>query len=416
VLDYRESLDRIKRAYDAAEFKESEHPRKDDGKFGKGAGGAGGAGGASATAEKPSMPKGMEHVTKGSHKTVASFAKALITENKYSNDQIAKASQVAFGGKTSPACIAYYKTAIKNESPEGKAAAAAKKAGVASNNEAVKKAAAAPAPQTAVDASYKKAEDATAKTVYVSAKDSDGKPQFIKLSGVPDGLDNLADLKDTLKKNGYTVSVVGAFDPAKPAPPGGYKDIALHPHDAQLAKDAKYAKQEAAAKAAAESKSADAPITELHTELTQAEVKAIKAYTDGAYKALNQQLRKGQPMTAEQYTTAARLDTALAKAKIAKDTFVYRGLGDAAEKFFGPKPVIGTTIIDNGYISTAKTKEKAWGGAKCSIAVKKGQNGMDVQSRSLHPGEKEVMLPRGSMFRITGVSSSGMVELEYVSG
>jgi hypothetical protein len=461
VFDYYDALHTVKRAYDEAEFKESEHPRKADGKFGKGAGGAG-----TTPADFP----------KGSHTSGAGMAKAMLNHGAYSNEQIAQAVKAAFGTKVTPGTIAQYKKEIEKstpegakaeaaknagiehikelitkhpnadnasivnlvngkfgtkfipaaaafykhqaykETPEGKAALAAKKAGVKSNDTAIKTAAEKPVPQAEVDASYKKAEEAASKTVYVSAKDSDGKPQYIKLSGVPDGLDNSADLKETLKKKGLTVSVVGAFDPAKPAPPGGYKDIALHPHDAELAKTAKYAKQEADAKAAAESKSADAPITELHAKLTHDEVKAIKAYTDGAYKALNQQLRRGQPMTPEQYTTAAQLDTALAKAKITKDTFVYRGLGDAAEKFFGPEPVIGTIIIDNGYISTAKTKEKAWGGAKCSIAVKKGQKGMDVQSRSLHPGEKEVMLPRGSMFKITGVKSGGMVELEYVNG
>ena len=52
--DARESRRRaLHRALDA-EFKESEHPRKDDGKFGKGSGGA----------VKPSMPKGMEHAEK----------------------------------------------------------------------------------------------------------------------------------------------------------------------------------------------------------------------------------------------------------------------------------------------------------------------------------------------------------------
>ena len=391
-------LDEATSAADAAEFKEAEHPRAPDGKFGKGSGGT----------VKPSMPKGMEHAANIQEKTVAGFAKQLISENKWSNSQIAAAAQAKFGGKTSPACIAWYKMKAKQATPEGQKAAAAKKAGVTANDTAIKAAAFKPAPSTVVEAYTKKAEAATNKTVYVSATDAFGVKQFIKLSGVPDGLDNYEDLHDALKKQGLTVNIVGKFDPSKPAPPGGYKDVVLPSVDAQAAKDAKYKQAKAQAKASGQ-------FTELEESLSPAMLKAVKAYTDGSYSNLNMNLRKGQPMTAFQATLAAQLDAALSKAKMAEDAHVYRGVGDAAEKFFGPTPTIGTVIIDNGYVSTAKTLDKAWSGAKCKVFVPKGSRALDVQSMSLHSGEQEVLLPRGSMFKLTGIDKDGIVELEYVS-
>ena len=387
-------LDEATSVADAAEFKEAEHPRAPDGKFGKGSGGV----------VKPSMPKGMEHAEKIQEKTVAGFAKTLIGEGKWSNQQIAQAAQAKFGGKTSPACIAWYKMKAKQATPEGQKAAAKKKAGIATNSAAIDAAAFKPAPSTVVEAYTKKAEAATNKTVYVSATDAFGVKQFIKLSGVPDGVDNSTDLYDALKKQGLTVNIVGKFDASKPAPPGGYKDVVLPSVDAQAAKDAKYKKAKA-----------NGQFTELEESLSPAMLKAVKAYTDGSYSMLNMNLRKGQPMDAAQATLAAQLDEALSKAKMTEDAYVYRGVGNAAEKFFGPTPTVGTVIIDNGYISTAKTPDKAWSGAKCKVFVPKGSRARDVESMSLHPGEKEVLLPRGSMFKLTGIDKNGIVELEYVS-
>jgi len=387
-------LDEATSVADAAEFKEAEHPRAPDGKFGKGSGGA----------VKPSMPKGMEHAANIQEKTIAGFAKQLIGENKWSNSQIAQAAQAKFGGKTSPACIAWYKMKAKQATPEGQKAAAKKKAGIAANSAAIDTAAFKPVPSTVVEAYTKKAEAATNKTVYVSAADAFGVKQFIKLSGVPDGVDNSTDLYDALEKQGLTVYMVGKFDASKPAPPGGYKDVVLPSADAQAAKDAKYKKAKA-----------NEQFTKLDEQLSPAMLNAVKAYTDGSYKELNKNLRNGRPMDAAQATLAAQLDAALSKAKITKDTHVYRGVGHAAEKFFGPNPTIGTVVIDNGYISTAKTFDNAWCGAKCKIFVPKGSRALDVESMSLHPGETEVLLPRGSMFKLTGIDKNGIVELEYVS-
>jgi ADP-ribosyltransferase exoenzyme len=383
------------KAQDAAEFKEAGHPRQEDGKFGKGGG-------------APSMPKGMEHVTKGNHKTVASFANALIGENKYSNQQIAEATQAAFGGKTTAASISWYKVQAKKKTPDGIKAEAKKSAGIKANDAAIKTATAKPTPQTKVDALIAKAEASTGKTMYATCKDASGKIVNCKIPGVPDGLDTHAGLSGLLKSQGLTIyGNYGKFDPAKPAPSGGYTDVALDASNVEAAKTAAYAKAQADAKA-------NGVVTELEEQLSPEMMKAIKAYTDGAYSGLNKALRKGEPMDAAQATLAAQLDHALSKAKMAEDTKVYRGMS-APEKFFGPNPTVGTTIIDNGFMSTAKVPEKAWSGTKCEIHVPKGARALDVQSMSLHPAESEVMLPRGSMFKITGIKPDGWIQLEYVS-
>ena len=386
-------------ALDTTEFKEQEHPRKNDGKFAKTTGSSSGAG---------EMPKGMEHVTKGAHKTVASFAYAMLAEGKYSDANIAKASQALFGSKTSQASISWYKAQAKKKTPEGQKANAAKAAGVAKNSDVIAQAIIKPAPVAAVNVLISEGEAATGKTMYASCTDKDGKKVFCKVPNVPDGLDNAAALSKLLSKQGLTVNFAGVFSTLKPEPPGGYTNIALSPDDVQNAKDAAYAKSEETAKA-------NGIVTELEEALSPEMLTAIKAYTNGSYGALNRGLRQGLPMSLAQATLASHLDLALSKAKMAKDTFVYRGVGDAASKFFGPKPTVGTVIIDNGYMSTAKTADKAWKGAKCRIHVPKGARALDVVPLSLHPKEAEVVLPRGSMFKIVGISADGWVELEYVA-
>ena len=390
-------------AYD--EFKESEHPRQKDGKFGeKGAG----------TSVPKTMPKGMEHATKGEHKTVSSYCMALVSEGKYSNADIAQAAQVQFGGKTTPACVAWYKMKAKKESPEGIKAAALKKAGVKANNAAIAQAAVKPAPSVKVDAALKAAEVAGSKTMHVSCVDVDGKKVFVKVPGVPDGLDNAESLKGLLADQGYKVQFASKYDPSKPAPPDGYTDVELSPDKIQKAKDAAYAKAQKGAEEAKKAKIINAPVTELDEPLSPDMIKAIKGYTDGSYGSLNRSLRNGQPMSSTEATLAAQLDAAFSRARLAKDTVLYRKMSHPG-KFFGPAVTVGTTVVDNGYISTSKSASAWSGSVSCEIHCKKGARALDVQANSLYSGEEEVMLPRGSMFKVIGVKPDGTVQLDYVS-
>ena len=372
-----------------AEFKEEDHPRAKNGQFGSGG---------------SSMPKGMEHVTKGSHKTVASFATALLGENKYSDANIAKAAQALFGGKTSTASIAWYKAQAKKKTPEGMAQAAAKQAGIKANNAFIAKATAHPMPAEQMNAALNKAEKAGYKTMYASGTKNDEKV-FFRVSDVPEGLDSMEYVGKLLKKQGVIPNIVSKWDAKKPTPPN-VQTIVMSEAEAVSYKADAYAK--AYAKAEAEK---SAPITETE-ELSKNMQQAIKHYTNGSYAALNANLRKGQPLDPEQATLAAELDAAIKKSKLAADTTLYRKMSHP-EAFLGPNPKVGAVLIDNGFISTSK-KSTLWSGdVKLTIKAKKGAAALDVQAMSLHRGEAEVMLPRGSMFKVLGIKGLEL-EVEYL--
>jgi len=76
-------------------------------------------------------------------------------------------------------------------------------------------------------------------------------------------------------------------------------------------------------------------------------------------------------------------------------------------------------VIDNGYVSISKHQGTAIGfgsnGKVAKISVAKGCKAMDIHKISHHPGEHEVLLPRGSMFRVDKISGD-TVELTYVCG
>ena len=178
ALDYIMDRQMLRRALDAVEFKEAEHSRAPDGKFGsKGA---------------AAMPKGMENVTKGSHKQPHSFCSELLKTGKYSDADIAQAAQTLFGSKTSLAAIHWYKKKNALATPAGKAAAAQLKTGIKSNATAIKAATANPVPLEQLSAAIDAQAAKSCQTVFVAAydvHDALSKKVFIKLSGVPDGLD-----------------------------------------------------------------------------------------------------------------------------------------------------------------------------------------------------------------------------------
>lgn len=346
----------------------------------------------------------------------------LLATKKYTDKEVAQACNAAMGTKFGLGMMKFVKDKMALETPEGKAAAAAKKAGVAANAAAIAEAAKAPIEQKKLDALLTEAEKADYKTMYVSAKDASGKATYFKVDGVPEGLDNSSTMVAAMTKKGLTVVNSGPYDPKKPAPAVGYTDYTLPDAEVKEYKDAAYAKAQAAAKAEAESQAAYAKANKIVTETDEelgADIQtSIKHYTNGSYNALNQALRSGKPMSAAQATLAAHLDAAIRKSKITADTTVYRGIKEPA-KFFGSDVTVGTVIIDNGFISTSKNTSTAtnFGGSGLVAKIKlpKGSNALDVSPMSLHSSEKEVLLPRGSMFKIVGVSGK-TVEIEYVSG
>lgn len=406
-----------------ADFKEAEHPRAKNGQFGEKGSGEG------AKAKESSAPSdgGTKHIlyssslntlvkeNAGKHKTVASFCQALLSHENalaWSNQDIAYAAQNEFGGKTSAASIAWYKMQAKKQTPEGKAAAKAKAEGMAKNDVKIDEAEKKPMPPKELDKKLAEAEKPGYKTMFVKATDKFGKTTFLKLGGIPDGLDNYDSIYEILGKQGYKVHIANPWDANKPVPPN------VHPFnipESVLDKAKQDAYAEAAIKAAK-----NKIMTELEEKLDQHMEQAVKHYTNGSYSDLNRKLRSGQPMSPGQCQLAFKLDAAINRSKATEDFHVYRGCASPI-KFFGPNPTIGTVAIDNGYISTSKNTSVAVGfggsngGLVAKIKISKGCKAMDVSKLSLHPSEKEVVLPRGAMFTVTAVKGH-IVECDYVCG
>jgi hypothetical protein len=145
--------------------------------------------------------------------------------------------------------------------------------------------------------------------------------------------------------------------------------------------------------------------------------KAISSYSNGGY-GVNDKLRKGQPLSSTEAQRCANMDKAfkVAAKPFGQATTLYRKMS-APMSFLGPSPTVGTILIDNGYVSTS-AKHDIWSGSVCAtIRCKADQKGLFMQGVSVHSNENEVLLPRGSMFKLSGLNKSeGVyeVDLEYI--
>jgi hypothetical protein len=106
----------------------------------------------------------------------------------------------------------------------------------------------------------------------------------------------------------------------------------------------------------------------------------------------------------------AHLDTAIASSTVPEDVVVHRGIGEHAAELVrrldAGELVPGSTITDHGYVSTSLSEETAAEiggkrGVHVEIRVPKGAHAAYVDGAVKKPqDESEMMLPRGSRFRI----------------
>lgn len=173
----------------------------------------------------------------------------------------------------------------------------------------------------------------------------------------------------------------------------------------------------AASKPAA--KNTEMPKTEKPFEklLTKTERRVLGKYQTQSFE-FNQKLRSGIEWGKDQATAAEykAMDKALAKAKIQKDTVVYRGVSGDTEAFFELKK--GDTLTDAGYCSTTADKNmaKQYGDEVLfKINLKKGQPGAYISNIADEAGNtfeknKETLLPRNSEFEVVNVTEREEVD------
>lgn len=174
---------------------------------------------------------------------------------------------------------------------------------------------------------------------------------------------------------------------------------------------------------------------------TDAETAAVTAYSDESYHAVNGLLRnpdadmavmsgdkfpglsgkgmRGQERRKE-FTEdlVSEMDSAMAKSSLGEDTTLYRGV-TSTKSVFGvdnmEQVAIGTVFEDKAFVSTTKdfdrmkkfgTDGKRFGEepAYFRVKAKKGQSSIDISAKnssSAYAKEQEVLLPRGTRFKVT---------------
>lgn len=173
----------------------------------------------------------------------------------------------------------------------------------------------------------------------------------------------------------------------------------------------------------------------LSEPLASFEVDALRDYQTASYHQINGFLRGTKvDRYDEEYNSALEveravqeLDSALAKSTINEDMVLYRGItGELGKQLANGEDAlqVGTIITDKGFISTSTNKNSAMSfgvdGVLAKISVSAGSRGLEladlpkVNNREIHSAEKEVLLPRGSSFRVTKVGKE--VESQRIMG
>jgi hypothetical protein len=142
------------------------------------------------------------------------------------------------------------------------------------------------------------------------------------------------------------------------------------------------------------------------SSLDSTEMGAVKSYSAAGYSDINGYLRGKKTLSELEFLepkelkrSITALDGAIAKNEVNRDLILYRGFGEGA-----PIIDVGQAITDRGFISTTISEEqarlKAWGGMLAEIQVPAGQSALALGEASITPYEFEMLLPRGTSFRV----------------
>jgi hypothetical protein len=166
-----------------------------------------------------------------------------------------------------------------------------------------------------------------------------------------------------------------------------------------------------------------------HAKMAGDEESSISHYVGNGYLSINPYLRIGRlppGMTAEEITrSAARIDRALAKARLERAIVVYRGIRDIRAIGLDPENLVGATIADMGFLSTSFDRHVAFSfthaqknGAIIRIHAPAGSHGGVIGELANLNVEQEVLFPRRSVLRITtavrGVGGRWEIDAEFV--
>lgn len=162
-------------------------------------------------------------------------------------------------------------------------------------------------------------------------------------------------------------------------------------------------------------------------DLNETQLHHCALYSEMGYETVNLGLRGGDTsgLSAVDVRIINNLDESINGSTMKDDAVVYRGLSSArADKL---EAMIGQDYKDAAFVSTSKNPDIALGFSSegednivLAITVPAGNNALDMTSeKSTFSHEKEVLLPRGSSFRIDGVTEQkygkGTIKVVHVT-
>lgn len=153
---------------------------------------------------------------------------------------------------------------------------------------------------------------------------------------------------------------------------------------------------------------------------------ALEGYSKDDYRKINDSLR-GKDVDYSTPEQKERLDNqintisdTLDSKELSEDMTLYRGLNEPKSIFgeeYADKSLdqlrqenIGKVVYDDGFCSTsidrgtAQDFANSWNGTVMEISAPKGANGMCMSEVSAYSGENEVLLQKGSGFRIDDIN------------
>jgi hypothetical protein len=155
--------------------------------------------------------------------------------------------------------------------------------------------------------------------------------------------------------------------------------------------------------------------------LSDAERSAFAVWSGDDHEIINRHLRHAGPASSFTRRAIANLDAAMERARVPRDVFGYRGVGNI-EAFLGgdPRSMIGATFTDKGFMSTSLRREVAAhfafqnaspgsSSAILRIRVPRGTRGTYYNKKAAGwmARERELLIHRGARVRITGVRAGG---------
>ena len=178
-------------------------------------------------------------------------------------------------------------------------------------------------------------------------------------------------------------------------------------------------------------------VNEWRGKMNPDQYEAVRAYTGSTYKEMNKYLRDGKMGTGESPYLEKLIrdcDKGVGKQQIMENMLVWRKssaalLNDLGLHYEGNPQAfvneamrrVGSVVRDKGFTSTSTKTDRWYGAVHYEIKVPKGSSAAYVNQISKNRGEMEVVINRGTMYRITGArvqtidgSTHPVIELEIV--